>query len=132
MESKVYERSGEPRFNSALDLLERISIILKRLAFLHILYPNNLIAKQREHISLVRNFYKIAIPILPINMIEKYDDEILDFRMKHIMNVKSGVQKVNESYSFEIEKRLDQILIDLQLSIKYYFMPQGEGDDYEL
>lgn len=130
-----FEESGrevEPRFNSAIDLLERISLILRRISFLHVLYPNDNISRQKEHIHLTRSFYTIATPIIPISMIKKYHQEILNLQVENQTAVRSGMQRVVEVFSPKLEKRLWEILMELQLSIKTYFMPQGEGDDYEL
>lgn len=126
------EREVEPKFNFALDTLERLSSVLRRISILQIVYPNDLNARQNEYIGLIKQLYLVAIPLLDETMINKYKDEILDFKMDIKLVIKSKIQTMQEMYSATKEKRLNEILVNLQFKLRRFLMPQGESDDYEL
>jgi len=130
------EEEGQAVFNMAIDTLRRLGKILEEIKQLSFKteYPINVI--QSVKIGLVRQFFVQASPLLPNEDVEKYKDEVLKLVSK-IINVEEE-RGLNDNKSLgtklifdeELEKRMDEILIELQLILQKerYFMPTGEDE----
>jgi len=115
----------EAPFNMAIATLMRLDTILQQLRNLGIMYPNDVPEKQKAHIEFVRQFFINAVPLLENEDTESYKKEILGLGLNVRSGVKSGTQFSKFIYDKNIEKRLNEILIEIQQKVKKYFMPKG-------
>ncbi len=138
-------REVEAPFNMAIATLKRLDMILQQIKQLYLQYPSNSIEKQKAYIDLVKQFYLNAVPLLENVKDNKKEDkrseenkekkidiealgkEIIKLKMDVKTYVRNGVQKTRELYSDEKEIRLNEILRELQITLKKFFMP-GKRD----
>ena len=121
-----YSRETEAPFNMAIATLKRLDTILQQIRAMDFHFSQSSAEKQKSYISLVKQFYINAVPLLKEEDVEEYKKEILglDVKLKH--TIISGVQKQKYLYNVELEIRLNEILIELQQKLKKFFMPKGK------
>lgn len=146
-----FSREIEAPFNMAIATLQRLDLILQQITQLHTHYTHNSLQKQWAHIDLAKQFYMNSVPLLanikanekklkpktkksdkkkekkieasPSEKIEKLGKEILNFRMETKTGIRNNVQKVGEIYSYDKEVRLNEIICEIQIRLKNFFMP---------
>lgn len=119
------QREGEAPFNMAVATLMRLDTLLQNLRMIDFLYTSDSAEKQKAHISIVKQFYINAIPLLQDEDIKSYKDRVLKVELKTSSRIRSGNQSVKYYYDKKIELQLNEILIELQQKLKKYFMPIG-------
>ena len=122
-------REGEAPFNMAIATLKRLDVILVHITNLSYIYPMDSATKQKAYISLVKQFYINAIPLMDEaedEGMKKIKEDVLNFQVETKNNIRSGSQKRVFAFSPAKEKELDEILIDIQKKLKKYFMPKGK------
>lgn len=123
----VFERDSEidAPFNMALATLKRLDIILTDIKNLDCMYLHDTAEKQKAFITLVKQFFFNAIPLLSEEDIEKYQEEILKIELRKQSVVSGGVQSIRYTYDKKVNNRFSEILIELQTTLKKFFMPKG-------
>lgn len=132
------DESQNAVFNMALDTLYRLGKILQEIKYLEFKTEYSLEIRQAVKIGLVKQFFVQASPLLDEKKIDEYKSEILSLKPK-VVNVVSSKSMNNSKalgsqmvYDEQLGIRLDEILIELQISLqkKKYFMPTSddEGD----
>lgn len=132
METNVYD--SEAPFNMAIATLKRLDLILIQIRQLHYQYPQESIAKQKAHIDLTKQFYLNATPLFDpkeddkdkkkgSKTMEELGKEVLIFNTVKKGVIRNRNQKICEFYSFKKERRLNEILEELQFKLKRFFMP---------
>ena len=121
------EREEKAPFNSALDLLERISNILSQITKVQ----QNVMLDQNERqgyvLALTKDYYLQSIPLLSADGRKKIKP-ILDLKQKevNITNNHKTTGKKRFIYTDEVEQKIAQALIDVQIDLQDvggYFMP---------
>lgn len=121
----IEDRAIEAPFNMAIATLKRLDTILQQIRNNDTLYPHDSPEKQKSFIGLVKQFYINSVPLFPKEDKELKDlgDEILNLKIKKTTGIKGGGQTYVYIYTEELDKRLNQILIEIQLKLKRFFMP---------
>ena len=126
-------------FNMALDTLRRLGRILEEIKYLQYKVGeygmNNL---QLIKIGLVKQFFIQGSPLLPEEKVKEYKKEILSLTPRLTQVHKNTPGRATEHcgvqiiYNSDLEIRLDEILIELQLILQKekYFMPIEEEGDF--
>jgi len=117
-------------FNMALSTLESLRAILYDIKQIYKdpFIPDEM--KQKLKINLVKRFYVDSSPLLPQEVVDKYK-EILNIVPVMILMVNpwgNGSQLKRITYDEEMEQRLDDFLIKLQIELqkeKYYMPPRS-------
>lgn len=124
-------------FNMALDTLQRLGRILDEIKNLQYKTEHTIHILQSIKVGLVKQFFIQASPLLPEKSVKKYQKDILNLIPKVVELVRNrsggGRERLGLVFRFDrdLEIRLDQILIELQLILQKekYFMPsEDEGD----
>lgn len=130
-----YEREGEVEapFNMAIATLKRLDIILQQIRNLDLIYTYDSPEKQKSYINLVKQFYINAIPLFPKvdkdTEADAMSEKILNLKIVRKNMIKSGSQTYNHIYSEELDKTLNQILIEIQIKLRKFFMPTNRDDE---
>lgn len=115
-------------FNSALDLLERLSDILRHITKV----KQNLLIDQNEKqglvLELVKDYYIQSIPLLSKDGRTDYK-KILKLTQKEATLTKNNRRTTRKIkiYSSEVESEINEALINIQMNLQDvggYFMPQ--------
>jgi len=131
MGENYFNRQEEAPFNMAIATLKRLDLILIQIRQLHCQYFPESIIKQKAHVDLVKQFYLNAVPLFNPDeddknkqtTIEELGAEILSFKMENKSIIRNGNQRQLEIYSYDKEKRLNEIICELQTKLKRFFMP---------
>lgn len=115
-------------FNSALDLLERLSGILTHIVKVkqNLLLSN---AEKQEYVlELTKDYYVQAVPILSKDAREELRT-ILDVEQDFAIVVENGVatKRKKKIYSEKVQKNINETLINIQMDLQdvgSYFMPK--------
>ena len=141
------ERETEAPFNMAIATLQRLDAILQQIRDLDSQYPIDSASKQKSYISLVKQFYINSVPLFKESKnvygkkkkggkkkdttkkisLKVLQNEILSLKLDKKKVIRSGTQTYKYVYSEEKEKRINEILIDLQQRLSKFFMP-GKRD----
>jgi len=123
------EENKEPAFNDALPTLTRVAVPLDEIRLLDYMYPPNSPEKQRAFIDLIKRFFILSTPLMKKKESDNYKNEILNFQLKKSVFVRNGIQKVKNVYDPKLDRRLNEILIELQQILRKYFMPEKREDE---
>lgn len=115
--------------NIALASQLRLHDILNRIVNLDASYPIDSPEKQKCYLSLVKQYLISAIPYLSPDDGKKYMKEVLDFNISKISNVKKGNQKYSFVFSPAMDRRLNEILMELQQRLRHLFSKILNDDD---
>ncbi len=137
------ERETEAPFNMAIATLQRLDLILQQIRNLDVQFPIDSVSKQKSYISLVKQFYINSVPLFKEDgkkkkggkkkdttkkeSLKKLQDEILSLKLDKKKCIRSGTQIYKYTYSEEKEKRINEILIEIQQRLSKFFMP-GKRD----
>jgi hypothetical protein len=128
--SDEYAQDSKAPFNMAIATLMSLRQTLDRIRDIEgrIDFPPE--ERQRIKIELVKRFYVDSSPLLfDSKVLEKYN-YILDIEPTQFICVDRGTNKrtLRIKYSFELNKKLDQCLLALQVELqkKKYYMPPRE------
>jgi hypothetical protein len=129
--SEDYSQESKAPFNMAIATLMSLRNTLDRIRDIEgrIDFPAE--ERQRIKIELVKRFYVDSSPLLfDDNILKQYED-ILDLEPIEFICVdrKTGKQTKRIKYSFELNKKLDQCLLALQVELqkkKYYMPPRDD------
>jgi len=115
----------EAPFNMAIATLRRLDAILQQIRFNDVIYPRDSPEKQRAYIGLVKQFYINAVPLFPKDDkdFKKLGDEILNTKVLKTQGIRSGSQAIGYIYSEDLEKKLNLFLINIQIKLRKFFMP---------
>jgi hypothetical protein len=137
MENNNNNELEKAPFNIAQDTLKRLSQTLDEIKQLAYKTDYDMETRQAVKIGLVRNFFVQSSPLLLEDFVKKYKLEILKLRPKIVRIIQNRTW--NESkyvgqqiiYDEELEFRLDEILIELQIVLQKegYFMPRAEDEE---
>jgi len=125
------EETGAP-FNMAIATLQRLSELLQEIKTISSDPEYPLEIRQSRKITLVKQFFIQATPLLPKEIIKECEKEILDLKPKIIKRVQqdgwlsSSAQTYYEAiFDFNLDRILDEILIKIQSNLQKekYFMP---------
>ena len=138
METNENTETESAVFNMALDTLKRLGKNLEEQKNLVFKTEYSTEVQQVMKIGLVKQFFVQASPLLPEDTVKKYKTEVLKLRPKMQQVRQQSVLGCTEvvgnrlAYSEELEIRMDEITIELQMIIQKekYFMPsvEDEGD----
>ncbi len=137
------ERETEAPFNMAIATLQRLDLILQQIRNLDVQFPIDSVSKQKSYISLVKQFYINSVPLFKEDKkkygnkkkddkkedtkkkesLKKLQDEILSLKLDKKRCIRSGTQTYRYAYSEEKEKRINEILIEIQQRLSKFFMP---------
>ncbi len=117
--------------NIALASQLRLHDILNRIVVLDAGYPIDSPEKQKCYLSLVKQYLISAVPYLSTTDGNKYMKEVLGFGIKRTSNVRRGNQKCSFAFSPKLDRRLNEILIELQQKLRHLFskIVDADGDD---
>ena len=126
-----YEPDSKAPFNMAIATLLSLRNTLDHIRDIEgrIDYPPE--ERQRIKIELVKRFYVDSAPLIEDeNVIEGYKD-VLDIEPQEIISVNRNNQKQKKKtiYSQELNKKLDNVLLKLQLELqkgKFYMPPRDD------
>lgn len=128
----VEEERVQAPFNMALDTLKRLSDILKDIRIFSSTLEIGKGERQEIKVSLVKQFFIQSTPLLEEDAIEKYKEQVLALKptLKKILNRKGLVVEIISDYNSELETKLDNIVIELQLELqkKGHFMPEADAE----
>ena len=109
----------------------RMHDILNRIVDIDSRYPIDSPEKQKCYLNLVKQYFISAVPYISEADANKYKDEILSFSVKQKSNVRKGSQKYNYIFDSALDKRLNQILVELQIKLRRVLTrirdPEDEG-----
>ena len=111
-------------FNMAVATLQRIHISLERMRVVFETIPHGL-ERQRHHISQVKIFFQNSAPLLKPGTISNYAKEIDNLKLK----TKVFKGRAVTYYDYKLETRLFQIVRNIEIELKPYFMPSKKDDD---
>lgn len=117
--------------NIALASQLRLHDILNRIVTLDANYPIDSPEKQKCYLSLVKQYIISAVPYLSPSDANKYQQEILSFSINKVSNVQKGIQKHNFQFNPGLDKRLNEILMELQQKLRHLFSKIINDDDDE-
>jgi hypothetical protein len=113
-------------FNSALDLLERLSDILKYMTRVRQNVYLSKSKKQEYILDLLKDYYKQAIPLLSADGRENFRS-VLKLKQEIKIVAQPDRSKIKRAiYSEELEDEMDDYLIKIQIDLQdigKYFMP---------
>jgi hypothetical protein len=115
--------------NIALASQLRLHDILNRIVTLDANHPIDSPEKQKIYLNLVKQYLISAVPYLSTTDATDYKKEVLGFNIKKIANVKRGNQKYNFQFDPVLDKRLNEILIELQQKLRHLFSKIIDDDD---
>lgn len=117
--------------NIALASQLRLHDILNRIVSLDAGYPIDSPEKQKCYLSLVKQYLISAIPYLSPTDSNKYKQEVLSFSIKRMSSVRKGTQKFSYQFSPKLDKRLNEILMELQGRLRHIFSKIIDTDEDE-
>lgn len=117
--------------NIALASQLRLHDILNRIVSLDAGYPIDSPEKQKCYLSLVKQYLISAAPYLSPTDAIKYQEEVLSFSIKRKSDVKKGMQKFSYQFNPELDKRLNEILMELQQKLRHLFSKIIDDEDDE-
>ena len=103
--------------------------ILHRMINLKFNYPIDSADKQKRYLDLVKLYLICATPYLSDNDVEKYQNELFNFNIKTKMIIKNRIQNVGYEFNQKLEKRLGEIMIELQKKLRKVFAKIKDDDD---
>jgi len=123
-----YKQESKAPFNMAIATLMSLRYTLDRIRDIEgrIDYPAS--ERQRIKIELVKRFFVDSSPLLGEDGSNKYK-YVLDFKPMQVIKVnKIGEQKKVTIYSMELNKKLDESLLEIQIELQKskYFMPPSD------
>lgn len=144
----MVETKENPPFNFAISTLERINQILNEIKYISMTIAlgenedGQYIEKTKAlecKITLIRQFFISAVPLLVISKIEenKINDFVNRLDTFEIKKIKKIFEDPNntfqqkktmfiEDYDKELDKKLDFFVIELEIILKKYFMPPSD------
>ncbi len=117
--------------NIALASQLRLHDILNRIVSLDAGYPIDSPEKQKCYLSLVKQYLISAVPYLSPKDSEKYQTEVLSFSIRKMSSVRRGNQKFSYQFNPLLDKRLNEILMELQGRLRHIFSKIIDTDDDE-
>lgn len=114
-------------FNMAVATLTRLDGILKRMETVSELTMG--LREQRLQIKLLRHFFLNATPLMRLKMNES---DVNKYRTRvYAIKIPSKMLKGRrvEYHSSNLDNEMMEIVIDIQLAIRDFFMPQKEEED---
>ncbi len=117
--------------NIALASQLRLHDILNRIVSLDAGYPIDSPEKQKCYLSLVKQYLISAVPYLSPPDANKYQTEVLSFSIKKMSSVRKGIQKFSYQFNPELDKRLNEILMELQGRLRHIFSKIIDTEDDE-
>jgi len=129
--SDEYAQESKAPFNMAIATLMSLRNTLDRIRDIEGRIDFSPEERQRIKIELVKRFYVDSSPLIFDNIILKKYNYVLDLEPKLFICVdkKTGKQNKRIKYSFELNKKLDQCLLALQIELqkkKYYMPPRDD------
>lgn len=117
--------------NIALASQLRLHDILNRIVSLDAGYPIDSPEKQKCFLSLVKQYLISAVPYLSPKDAKRYQVEVLSFSIKRMSSVRRGNQKFSYQFSPKLDRRLNEILMELQGRLRHIFSKiiDTEGED---
>ncbi len=103
--------------------------ILNRIINLKFNFPMDTADKQKRYLDLVKLYLICATPYLSDPDIDKYEKELFNFNIKTKMQIKNNVQKISFGFDEDLEKRLGEIMIELQKKLRKVFAKIRDDDD---
>lgn len=120
--------------NIALASQLRLHDILNRIVNLDSNYPIDSPEKQKCYLSLVKQYLISAVPYLSPKDAKEYQKEVLSFSINRRAGVMKGVQKFSYSFDPILDRRLNEILMELQGRLRHIFSKiiddEDSGDPY--
>jgi len=108
----------------------RLHDILNNIKDLDAKYPVDTPEKQKCYLALVRQYLIGAIPYISENDAIRYGKELMEYSVKKKSNVSFGVQRVSYDFDPELDRRLNEMLIELQIKLRPIFTKlKDENDD---
>lgn len=115
--------------NIALASQLRLHDILNRIVSLDAGYPIDSPQKQKCYLSLVKQYLISAMPYLSADDGKEYMKEILGFSINRVSSVRRGNQKYNYQFNPVLDKRLNEILMEIQQKLRHLFSKIIDDDD---
>ena len=125
--SKFYKQKHE--INIALASQMRLHDLLNRLAFLDSVMPIDSPEKQKSYLNLVKQYFISAVPYLSKKDTQIYKKEILKFTIKRKSKIRGGSQTNNFQFDPKLDRRLNEILIELQNKLRPIFTKVRSYDE---
>ena len=134
MDTRISNNRGQENhavFNMALSTLERLSDILREIRVLSTQYFLPPEVKQNQYLQLVKQFFLNAVPLIPKEKVKEYQVKMETLEAREVNLIQRGAtgttnyQGKKAVYDKELEKNLNNFLVDLQLELQElkYFMP---------
>ena len=117
--NKFYKQKHE--INIALASQLRLSSLLDRIAILDANYPFDSPEKQKCYLNLVKQYFISAVPYLSLTDTKKFKDEIFKFNISRRSDVTKGVQRFNYQFDPQLDLKLNEILVRLQIKLRKIF-----------
>jgi len=123
-------QEGKAPFNMAIATLMSLRFTLDRIRDIEgrIDYPAE--ERQRIKIELVKRFYVDSSPLINNSEVIESYKEILELRPVQVVGINRSnlQQRTKIIYSYELNQKLDQYLLKLQVQLQKnkYFMPPSE------
>ena len=115
--------------NIALVAQMELSNILKSITMLDMNYPIDSPQKQKQKLELIIHYLTRATPYLSKKDSDKYKNELLNFSINKKAGVKGGKQTVSYEYDSRLDRRLKEILIELQQILRFIFTKIRDLED---
>ena len=124
------DRTKNPFWNASDDILKLITGTIARFGIVSCDYEMSDVLKQQMKIELVKTLFSLSTILNP-NLMKELKDEVLKLEVGKVSMVVSGNQKIKYVYDKELDKRLWEIVMQINSKIqeKGYFMPSKEEDE---
>lgn len=127
-QDNFYNRKNE--YNITIQSQLRIQELLNLLVKLELSSPFDSPEKQKLHLVMVRQIVTSAIPHISPADYKKYKSEILNMQLPKKSSMKKGKQCFEYKFSPIVEKRLNEIVMELQDKLRnLYNKFRDEEDD---
>ena len=103
--------------------------ILQRIINLKLSFPIDSADKQKKYLDLVKLYLICATPYLTDDDVDEYVKELFNFSINTKMKIKNRVQNISYEFNPKLEKRLGEIMIDLQKKLRKVFAKLRDEDD---
>ena len=128
MERKDFYKQ-EFQMNVTLASQMQLIKILDRIINLKLNNPMDTADKQKKHLDLVKLYLICGTPYLDNADVKKYEEELFNFNIEKVADIKNKSQKIKYGFNTKLDKRLGEIMISLQKKLRQVFAKIKDDDD---
>lgn len=126
-DDKFYQRKSQ--INIALQSQLRIQTILDKFVQIDLSTPFDSAQKQKLKLDNLINFIQSATPYLSPTDVKKYGKEILSLKISKKSTIRKGVNSLEYQFDPKLNKRINEIIIELQNKLRGLYTRYKDDDD---